>query len=716
MAALLVGCLSTEKKKKLDKNSVATNLTQDRNSSNPYQKTSNANPRRKHHKELAEDNEVTILHQRHNNQSSEGLSSHESEDMQGSAAVNFPLLAKSLKTASFDFLLPLNIDNNNLVFSQVGARRYEGKNIINFGVGQRHFFDKWMLGYNSFYDRQISGNQHQRLSVGLELWKDYFKFSSNSYHRISGWKPSAHSDQTDERVANGYDLRLEAALPSYPQLSGKLKYEQYFGNQVATINRHELYDNPSAFTLGMSYTPFPLVSLGLEHSRWNNGNTDNKLNLSFNYQINVPLSKQLDSRMMPQFRTLSTQRLDLVDRNHNIVLEHKDNKIRDEIKLALPTEFRGFEGERKQVILSVTSKYEIEHIQWNATNFISSGGKIIKNSPIDYQIQLPKFSNQSINQFVIIATAYDKKGNASNPSQMTIYNERYAPAQLEKNISSSLPLNENVTKEQLADPIDILEKDEVDEKKLKFDKYDSHNPTPDEVSIDTDDTSEWSSGVENDDHTYDSVHETVMDEVSIDTGDTSEWPSDVENDDHTYDSVHKTVMDEDGDSNKTSHAKLDDDNPSSEESNAENAYDSDYIGSEDENNNSKPLLTSSFTEEDKFKLNDTLKNMSEEAQKTLADKLSESLKSREKTNIQDDIDYGYDENLIEMNIDTNVEPESPPQVTSGQQKKSTVIQNDISEIKGQTLMEELKTRMEKRRVAMATEESSKNDSDQSWNE
>ncbi|TCL05441.1 inverse autotransporter beta domain-containing protein [Sodalis ligni] len=585
MAALLVGCLSSEKKKKIDKNSIPTGLTQDRNPSNTHQNASNAHARRKNHKEIAEDNEKevvgTSLHQKQNGYSSEDVSTRESEEKQGSAVIHLPLLAKSLKSASFDFLLPLNNDDDNLIFSQIGARRYDGRNIVNFGVGQRHFFDSWMLGYNTFYDRQISGNQHQRLSVGLELWKDYLKFSSNSYHRISGWKPSAYLDRSVERVAKGFDLRLEAALSSYPQISGNLKYEQYFGSQVATTNSHERYDNPSAFTAGVSYTPFPLVSLGLDHSRWNNGKNDNKLNLSLNYKINVPLSKQLDSRMMPQFRTLSAQRLDLVDRNHNIVLEHKDKNIGDAIKLTLPAEFKGIEGERKQVYLSITSKYEIDHVKWFAEDFISRGGSITTNSPLDYQIQLPQFANQGINQFVIQATAYDKKGNSSTPSQMTIYTERYTPTQLETNIPQSLAVQENITKEeQLVDPIDNLNEEEDDDNDLKSDKYDNYYPSPAE-----------------------------------------------EDEDHLYDTAYETDSDSNESLNNISLSDIDDDNPYTEESTTDTDYDSGCTDSENENIGSKPLLSSSFTEEDKNKLNDILKNISEEEKNNLADKLREVLEN-----------------------------------------------------------------------------------------
>ncbi|EBX1389395.1 hypothetical protein DQ819_26395, partial [Salmonella enterica subsp. enterica serovar Mikawasima] len=48
----------------------------------------------------------------------------------------------------------------------------------------------------------------------------------NSYYGLTGWHQSHLSDMEDydERPANGFDLRAEAYLPSYPQLGANIKY------------------------------------------------------------------------------------------------------------------------------------------------------------------------------------------------------------------------------------------------------------------------------------------------------------------------------------------------------------------------------------------------------------------------------------------------------------------------------------------------------------
>src|SRR5690606_32209737 len=136
----------------------------------------------------------------------------------------------SLESANLDMLLPLYDDKKqNLIFTQLGTRRDDDRNIINAGLGYRYFADTWMWGVNAFYDQQLSDNTHQRLGLGAELGWDYFRLSANGYQRLSGWKDSKDHKDYEERVANGYDVRAEGYLPAYPQLGAQLIWEQYYG-------------------------------------------------------------------------------------------------------------------------------------------------------------------------------------------------------------------------------------------------------------------------------------------------------------------------------------------------------------------------------------------------------------------------------------------------------------------------------------------------------
>lgn len=92
------------------------------------------------------------------------------------------------------------------------------------------------MGGNIFYDYDFTRG-HRRLGLGGEAWTDYLKFSGNYYHPLSDWKDSEDFDFYEERPARSWDIRAEAQLPSYPQLGGKVVFEQYYGDEVALLVR-----------------------------------------------------------------------------------------------------------------------------------------------------------------------------------------------------------------------------------------------------------------------------------------------------------------------------------------------------------------------------------------------------------------------------------------------------------------------------------------------
>ncbi|MFL4182907.1 inverse autotransporter beta domain-containing protein, partial [Escherichia coli] len=138
-----------------------------------------------------------------------------------------------LKGSSLDVLLPFYNTPKNVLFTQLGMRDNDGRFTTNAGLGHRYFTDNgWMLGYNVFYDVDWR-NTNRRYGIGVEAWRDYLKLSANGYKRLSDWRQSPTVTDYDERPADGWDIRTEGWLPAYPQLGGKLVYEQYYGNEVA---------------------------------------------------------------------------------------------------------------------------------------------------------------------------------------------------------------------------------------------------------------------------------------------------------------------------------------------------------------------------------------------------------------------------------------------------------------------------------------------------
>ncbi|WP_145563898.1 Ig-like domain-containing protein [Yersinia aldovae] len=317
-----------------------------------------------------------------------------------------------------DLFIPLYDQPEKLAFSQFGFRRIDQRNIMNIGLGQRHYVSDWMFGYNIFFDQQISGNAHRRVGFGGELARDYVKLSANSYHRLGGWKNSTRLEDYDERAANGYDIRTEAYLPHYPQLGGKLMYEQYFGNEVALFSINERQKNPSALTAGVSYTPIPLVSLGLDHTIGNGGKNKTGLNLAVNYEINTPWQKQIDPAAVQATRTLAGSRMDLVDRNNNIVLEYRKQQV---VTLNLPEKISGKEAQVLPINYTFNARHGLDRIEWDAADVIQAGGQVSSQGNLAYHVALPPYIDGAANAYVLSGRAVDKKGNYSVSSSTNIY-------------------------------------------------------------------------------------------------------------------------------------------------------------------------------------------------------------------------------------------------------------------------------------------------------
>ncbi|MGP4129100.1 inverse autotransporter beta domain-containing protein [Pantoea tagorei] len=68
----------------------------------------------------------------------------------------------------------------------------------------------------------------------------FFRLSANGYFRLSDWKRSRDFSDYHERVANGFDVRTEAWLPSLPQLGGKLSWARYYGDRVGVFGPDDL--------------------------------------------------------------------------------------------------------------------------------------------------------------------------------------------------------------------------------------------------------------------------------------------------------------------------------------------------------------------------------------------------------------------------------------------------------------------------------------------
>ena len=322
----------------------------------------------------------------------------------------------SLKGSSLDVLLPFYNTPKNVLFTQLGMRDNDGRFTTNAGLGHRYFTDNgWMLGYNVFYDVDWR-NTNRRYGIGVEAWRDYLKLSANGYKRLSDWRQSPTVTDYDERPADGWDIRAEGWLPAYPQLGGKLVYEQYYGNEVALFGESERQKNPHAITAGVTWTPFPLLTAGVDYRRGKNGADDTRLNLGLTYRIGEPLAHQLDSSRVGAQRSLAANRLELVNRNNDVVLEYRKQTL---ITLQLPPDVYGAELTTVTLTPQVNAKYGLSRIELDDAELRQAGGKVISNTGNRITLQLPAWSaeNQSV---TLSGRARDTRGNLSDIARTRI--------------------------------------------------------------------------------------------------------------------------------------------------------------------------------------------------------------------------------------------------------------------------------------------------------
>lgn len=322
----------------------------------------------------------------------------------------------SLKDSSLDVLLPFYNTPKNALFTQLGMRDNDRRFTTNVGLGHRYFTDNgWMLGYNMFYDVDWR-NTNRRYGVGLEAWRDDLKLSANGYKRLSDWRQSPTVTDYDERPADGWDIRAEGWLPAWPQLGGKLVYEQYYGNEVALFGGSERQKNPHAITAGITWTPFPLLTAGVDYRRGKNGADDTRLNLGLTYRFGEPLAHQLDGSRVGAGRLLAANRLELVNRNNDVVLEYRKQTL---ITLQLPPDVYGAELTTITLTPQVNAKYGLSCIELDDAELRQAGGKIISNTGSQITLLLPAWSSDR-QGITLSGRARDSRGNLSDIARTRI--------------------------------------------------------------------------------------------------------------------------------------------------------------------------------------------------------------------------------------------------------------------------------------------------------
>ncbi|MDK9605328.1 Ig-like domain-containing protein [Lelliottia wanjuensis] len=237
--------------------------------------------------------------------------------------------------SSLDLLVPLYDDKKSMLFSQFGLRKPDDRLTTNLGMGVRTFYlDNWMLGGNAFFDDDMTG-KNRRVGFGAEAWTNFLKLSANGYLGTTQWHSSRDFDDYNEKPADGFDIRAEAYLPALPQLGAKVIYEKYYGDKVALFDKDDLQKNPSAVTLGVNYTPVPLITVGTNYRRGQDDMNDMQFQVDMRFDFGHDWRYQLSPDNVALQRSLAGSRYDVVERNNQIVMQYQKKETQGVTTLLL---------------------------------------------------------------------------------------------------------------------------------------------------------------------------------------------------------------------------------------------------------------------------------------------------------------------------------------------------------------------------------------------
>ncbi|WP_407704508.1 YchO/YchP family invasin [Winslowiella arboricola] len=324
----------------------------------------------------------------------------------------------NLDGSSAQLLTPWQDKYQYLTFTQLGVSQTDEGATGNLGLGQRWFAGDWLLGYNTFVDRQFDSGM-QRAGVGTEAWGDFLRFSANYYHPLSGWRNRSSSSQM--RLARGYDITTQGYLPFYRQLGVSLTYEQYLGDNIDLFNSGSSYRNPVAVKVGVNYTPVPLLSFTASHKEGEGGESQEQFGMKVNYRIGVALSQQLSADNVAEARSLRGSRYDVVERNNTPVLEFRQRKTLGVFLATPPWQLQS--GETLPLKLQIRASNDIARVSWQGdTQALSLTPPANNSDPQGWSIIMPQWdsSPDASNEYRLSVTLEDSKQQRVTSNWITL--------------------------------------------------------------------------------------------------------------------------------------------------------------------------------------------------------------------------------------------------------------------------------------------------------
>ncbi|MEN0615820.1 YchO/YchP family invasin [Klebsiella indica] len=317
------------------------------------------------------------------------------------------------------WFVPLQDNGDFLTWNQYSVTQRDSGLVGNIGLGQRWRMGNWLLGYNTFYDQALDDHL-ARGSIGAEAWGESMRLSANYYHPLGGWQQGSRLTQL-QRMASGYDVTAQARLPFYQYVNTSVSVEQYFGDNVDLFDSGTGYHNPIALSVGLNYTPFPLVTVTAKHKQGESGISQNDVGLKLNYRFGVPLKQQLAADEVAVRRALRGSRYDPPERDNLPVMEYRQRKTLAVYLATPPWDLRP--GETVQLKLQIRSLHGIKSLSWQGdTQALSLTSPIEASSPDGWSVIMPRWNSDAGagNLWHLSVVVEDKKGQRVSSNEITL--------------------------------------------------------------------------------------------------------------------------------------------------------------------------------------------------------------------------------------------------------------------------------------------------------
>lgn len=317
------------------------------------------------------------------------------------------------------WFVPLQDNGDYLTWNQYSITQRDSGLVGNIGLGQRWRMGTWLLGYNSFYDKVLD-DRLARGSVGAEAWGESMRLSANYYHPLGSWQQGSSLVQ-QQRMASGYDVTAQARLPFYQHINTSVSVEQYFGDNVDLFHSGTGYHNPVAVSVGLSYTPVPLVTVTAKHKQGESGVSQNDVGLKLNYRFGVPLKQQLAADEVAISRSLRGSRYDSPERDSLPVVEYRQRKTLSVYLATPPWDLQA--GETVQLKLQIRSLHGIKSLSWQGdTQAPSLTPPVDANSPDGWSIIMPRWSSEAgaSNRWHLSLVVEDKTGQRVSSNEIAL--------------------------------------------------------------------------------------------------------------------------------------------------------------------------------------------------------------------------------------------------------------------------------------------------------